>query len=113
GVAIPAKAGVHEQFMDIPQPDVVAIDAVFTFSAAVELTGDGDLVAVDVHIPLSVIQGKGYLRKSLGLSGLGAAEDDILHLRSPQVLGGLLPHDPADGVADIALPTAVGAHYRC
>ena len=38
-----------------------------------------------------------------------AAEDHILHLPSPQGPGGLLPHDPADGVRQVGLARAVGA----
>ncbi len=44
-----------------------------------------------------------------GASG-GAGEDDVLHLAAAQALGALLAHDPRQGVDDVGLARAVGAH---
>ena len=54
--------------------------------------------------------GTGDLGKAQLLTLSGAAEDDILHFPAPEGLGGLLPHDPADGIGDVGLAAAVGAH---
>ena len=53
-------------------------------------------------------------QRHLGKAHLGplrrAAEDDVLHLGAPEALAALLTHDPADGVGNIGLARAVGAH---
>ena len=57
---------------------------------------------------LGVIQNQGDLRIARLLPLQGAAEDHVLHLAAPEGLGGLLTHDPADGVGDIRFAAAVG-----
>ena len=58
---------------------------------------------------LGIVQNQGDLRVARLLSLQGTAEDDVLHLAAPEGLGGLLAHDPADGVGDIRFAAAVGA----
>ena len=53
-------------------------------------------------------------QSDLGKTHLGTllrtAENNVLHLGTAQALGALFAHDPADGVGDIGLTGAVGAH---
>ena len=57
---------------------------------------------------LRIIQDQRNLSKA-HLGALGrAAEDHILHLGAPKVLGALLAHDPADRVGNIRFSGAVG-----
>ena len=109
-VALPAQTGVHEQLVDVPEPHGVAVDEVFTLPRAVVPPGDHDLTLLHVEEAARVVQHQRDLRKAQLLAPLGTAEDDVLHLAAPEGLGGLLPHDPADGVGDVGLSTAVGAH---
>ena len=45
-----------------------------------------------------------------GLRSRGAGEDHVFHARAAQALGGLLAEHPTDGVAQVGLAAAVGAH---
>ena len=54
-----------------------------------------------------VVQDEGHLGIPRLAALSSAAEDHILHLPSPQGPGGLLPHNPADGVGDIGFSAAV------
>ena len=111
GVALPAHAGVQEQLRQVLQPDGLAVDVVFAFAAAVIAAGDGHLALLhggeDV---LRVVQHQGHLGKPHLAALLRAAENHVLHLGAPEALDALLPHHPPDGVGDIGLAGAVGAH---
>ena len=110
GIALPAQAGVHEELVDILEPDGVAVDEVLALPGAVVPPGDHDLALLHREEVAGVVQHQGDLGKAQLLALGGAAEDDILHFPAPEGLGGLLPHDPADGVGDVGLAAAVGAH---
>ena len=110
GISLPAQAGVHEQLIDVLEPDGAAVDVVLTLAGAVVPPGDHHLALLQGKQVVGIVQHQGYLGKALLLAQGGAAEDHILHLAPPQGLGGLLPHDPADGVGDIRFSAAVGAH---
>ena len=110
GVPLLAQAGVHEEFIHIPQADGLAVEEVFTLPGAVVPPGDRHLLPpVGEEIP-ALFQGEGDLGKALAAAGLGPAEDHILHLAPPEGFGGLLPQNPADGVGEVGLSAAVGPH---
>ena len=110
GVALPAQAGVHEQLVDVLQAHRAAVDVVLALPGAVVPAGHHDLALLQVKEVGGVVQHQGDLRVA-GLLALGrAAEDHVLHLAPPEGAGGLLPHHPADGVGDVGLARAVGAH---
>ena len=110
GVALPAQAGIHEQLIYVLQADGAAVDVVLTLAGAVVPAGDHDLALLQGEDVVGVVQHQGHLGKALLLAQGGTAEDHILHLTAPECLGGLLPHDPADGVGDIRFSAAVGTH---
>ncbi len=83
---------------------------IFAVAAAVVPAADGHLVGVHVQPVVGVVDGQRDGGIAHGRTGLGAAEDDVLHLGSPEALGALLAHDPADGVGDVGLAGAVGPH---
>ena len=109
GIALPAQAGVHKQLVDVPEPAGLAVDIVFALAGAVIPAGDHDLALLHGEHMAGVIQNQGDLGIARLLPLLGAAEDHVLHLAAPEGLGGLLPHDPADGVGEVGLSAAVGA----
>ena len=110
GIPLLAQPRVHEKFIDIPQADSSSIDGVFTFSGPIVPAGHRHLLPTVGQQVLALLQGEGHLGKALTLAVLGAAEDHILHLTSPQGPGGLLPQHPADGIGQIGLAAAVGPH---
>ena len=109
GVAVAAEAGVQKQLIHVLEADALAVDAVFTFAAAVVPAADDHLVGIHIQTVVGVIDGQADRSIAHGAAGLGSAEDDVLHFaRAAQLLGAGLAHDPADGVGDIALARAVG-----
>ncbi len=109
GVALLAKACVHEQLVDVPQPSGLLINIVFPVAAAVIPAGDHHLVGVIGQGSVGVVQGQSGLGEANGSPLLGTAEDHVLHFRPPEGLGALLAQHPEDGVGDIRLAGAVGA----
>ena len=110
GVALPAQARVHEQLVDVLQPDGTAVDIVLALAGAVVPPGDHHLGLLHVEDMRGVVQHQRYLGVARLLALGGAAEDHVLHLAAPEGPGGLLPHDPADGVGDIGFAGPVGPH---
>ena len=109
-MAFSAWAGVHEQLVHVPETHGVAVDEVLALSRTVVPPGDHDLALLPVKEVTGVVQHQGDFGKPQLLALGGAAEDDVLHLAAPEGTGGLLPHDPADGVGDIGFAAAVGTH---
>ena len=107
GVALPAQAGVHEQLVDVLEADGAAVDIVLALPGAVIPPGHHDLALIHGKDVAGVVQDEGHLGIPRLAALSSAAEDHILHLPSPQGPGGLLPHDPADGVGDIGFSAAV------
>ena len=109
GVALLAKARVHEQLVNVPEPGGLLIDIVFAVAGAVIPAGNHDLVGIVGQRPVGVVQCQRGLGKAHGTALLGAAENHVLHLGAPQGLGALLPQYPEDGIGDIRFAGAVGA----
>ena len=111
GVALPSKARVHEQLVDVPEAYGLLIDEIFALAAAVVTAGDHHLGLLDVGEDVgTVVQHQGDLGEAHRAALLGAAEDHILHLHTSEIFGALLPHHPADSVGNIGFPGAVGSH---
>ena len=111
GITLTAHAGIHEQLRHVFQADGLAVDVIFALAAAVVAAGDGYLALLhgreDV---LRVVDDQRHLGKTHLGTLFRAAENDVLHLGAPEALGALLAHDPADGVRNVGLAGAVGAH---
>ena len=110
GVALPAKTCVHEELVDVLQADAAAVDVVLALPRAVVPPGDHDLALLQIKEVLGVVQHQRDLGKAQLLALGRAAENNVLHLAAPEGPGGLLPHDPADGVGDVGLAAAVWSH---
>ena len=110
GIALPSQTGIHEHLMDIPKPGGLLVDIVFTVPGAVKPPGDHHLIGIVRQSPVGIVQRQGGLREAHSAALLGAAKDHILHFRAPEGLGALLAHDPENGIGDVGLAGAVGAH---
>ena len=111
-VALSAQAGVHKQLMDVPEPTGLAVDIVFTFAASIVAAGHHDLALLPGKPSFRIVQCQRDLRISHRFSLERTAENHVLHLAAAQRLGGLLPHDPADGVGNIRFSASVGSDHR-
>ena len=101
GIALPPQAGVHKQLVDVLEPGGLFVDIVFAITAAIIAAGDHHLVGIIGKRPIGVVQNQGCLGKSHGTSLLGSAEDDILHLGTPEGFGALLAQNPQNGIGNI------------
>ena len=109
GIALPTQTGVHEHLMNITQSRGLAVDIVFTVTAAVVSAGDHDLVGIIAQCPVRIIQGQSRFRKAHSRALLGTTEDHVLHLGAAEGLAALLAHDPKDRIGNIRFTGTVGA----
>jgi hypothetical protein len=108
-VHLPADAGVAEQFLDVEQAHLVAVDLVLALAGAVHTAGDRHLGVLDRQGAVGVVDGQRHLGTAQRGAAGGAGEDDVLHLAAAQALGALLAEDPRDRVDDVGLARAVRA----
>ena len=105
-----AAAGVHEQLADVLQAGLVPVEQVLAGPVPEEAPGEDDLVEVHGEEPVLVVEGEGDLGEAERLAPPGAGEEHVRHLGAPHGGGPLLAEGPLEGVHDVGLPAAVGAH---
>ena len=111
-VAVPAEARVHEELVDVLQSDLFAVDAVLGLTRTEVPAGNGDLLFVVGQAAVRVVEPQRDLRVPQRPALVRAAEDDVFHFGTAQVLRGLFAEDPADRVGNIRFSGAVRAHDR-
>ena len=111
-VAVAAEAGVHEELVDVLQSDLLAVDAVLGLTRTEVPAGNGDLFLVVGQAAVRVVEPQRDFRITQRPALVRAAEDDVFHLGTAQVLRGLFAEDPADRVGNIRFSGAVRAHDR-
>ena len=110
GIALPAQAGIHKKLVHVLEAHRAAVDVVLALPRAVVPAGDHHLVLRHLEAAVRVVQYQADLGKAQLPAPFRAAENHVLHLSAPEGPGGLLPHHPADGVREIGLARAIGAH---
>jgi len=106
-----ADTRTHEEFTDVQKAAGNLVDAVLAFAVPEQAAGDLHLAERGIGLRKSGPiggQDHGDLCHADGGGFHGSVEDDVVHLLAAQCLDPLFPHDPADGVDDIALAAAVG-----
>ena len=124
GVAFGAKAGTHEEILDIAQAGGAAIDEVFALAGTVQAAGDGDLAgalglgfidsldlaACAIAVDLGIYQRHGDVGHAERFAVARAGEDDVFHAGAAEALGRLFAEHPTDGIADVRFATPVRPH---
>ena len=110
GKALQTHAGVHKQVVDVPEAAGGLVDVVFAAPAPDGAAGDADLGKGQRQVGIGIVQHHGDLGRAQRTAGGGAGEDDVLHAVAPDGTGVAFAQHPADGVGDVALAAAVGAH---
>ena len=108
GHRVLADTRIGEEDMDIFQAARPAVDIVFTVAGAEEAPRDDDFREFRIQGVVAVIEVQRDFRCPLGPAGLGPGKDDVFRLLPPQLADILFPHDPADGIGNIALAAAIG-----
>ena len=109
-IALAAHTGVHEQLVHVLEAHHLLIDVILRLTAAVIAAGHRHLRLVTGEDMLGVVHHQRNLSKAHLITGLRTAEDHVLHLGTAELAAALLAHDPADGIGDVGLTRAVGAH---
>ena len=107
GIALAAKAGVHEQLVDVLEAGKLLIYIVFALTGAEIAAGDHDLGRLNAKAGVGIVKHECRLGVADGGALGRAAEDHVLHLRAAQRAGALLAKHPADGVGNIRFSAAV------
>jgi hypothetical protein len=110
-VHLTTDAGVGEQLLDVEQPAGLAVDGVLGAAVAEHDPADRDFGVVDRQGAVGVVDREHDLRPAERRPPGRTGEDHVLHLAAAQTLRALLAHHPGDGVDDVRLPRAVGAHH--
>ena len=109
-VGLGAEAGVHEQLVDVAQAAHLAVHEVLALAVAVQAAGHHALGSTVGAVAVEARDLQVDLGHRQRLARLAAREDHVLHRGAAQALHALLAEDPGDGVGDVALAAAVGAH---
>lgn len=87
----------------------LAVKLILAFAVAVKPSCHFHFVAVYVKDAVGVVEGERNLAKGHLPSFIGAAENDVKHLRAAHHFSRLLAENPADSVRNVAFAAAVGA----
>ena len=94
GIAVPTQPRVHEEAVEVLEPDGFPVYEILALAAAVVAAGEHDFTAVVIKNVLGIVDDQGDLGKAQGTPLLGAAKDNVLHFCAAQGLAALLAHDP-------------------
>ena len=111
GVGARVRAGAGEEVEDVAQPRDGAVQHVLALARAIELPAHRHLAPRHGERPV-VAEEQLHLGQSDGLARGRAVEDEVFHALATQRLGALLAEGPAHGLANVALPAAVGTDDR-
>ena len=109
GVTFLAHTGIHEHLIDVTKSGRLAVDIIFTVTAAVIPAGNHDFICVIGQCTVRIVQCQRCFRKTHGTAFLGSAENHVLHLGTTKRFTALLAHNPQDGIGNIRFSGAVGA----
>ena len=110
GIALAAHTGVHEQLVHVLEAHHLLIDVILRLTATVIAAGHRHLCLITGEDVLGVVHHQRNLSKAHLISRFRTTEDHVLHLGTAELAAALLTHDPADGIGDVGLTRAVGAH---
>ena len=103
GIAVPADAGIQQQFVDILQPADLAIDGVFAVARPVIPPADHHFFGFQVQGVVGIVQRQTDRGIAHGPPPPGPAEDHIFHLAgAAQLAAAGLSQHPPDGVGQVA-----------
>ena len=110
GQGPPSQPGIRQKGHHVLQPAVLPVDGIFAVPAPEHPALEAHLVEIHRQGVVRVVEHQVHFRHAHGTAAAAAGEDHVLHFGAPEVLYALFPHDPPDGVGDIAFAAAVGAH---
>ena len=110
GVSGATHSSVGEQTVDVLQAATGFVQEIFGIAITVNASRYPHLMPGDPEL----LRALGEIQRNFGeterLAGLGAVENDISHLAAAERFGRLFTQNPADGVADVGLPAAIGTN---
>ena len=116
-ICVVPHTGIHEHLADILEPARGLIDKVLALPAAKQPAANGDnFCAILVGAAIwpqyagGITEDQRHFHHAGRTPGGRAVEDDVHHLVATKAPGRLFTKNPLDGIHDVALAAAVGAH---
>ena len=109
GVALFPDADAVQKRDDVFEAAGLHIEQILALARTVQAAGHGDFVVLDVEHSVRVVEYQRDFAVRERTARLRAAENDVLHGRAAQGLGGLLAEHPTHRVGNVALAAAVGS----
>ena len=106
-----ADTGIHEQSLNVLQAGRLTVDEIVAGAFAVKATHDRDFGEGRTQFLFAISEDQLDFALRERLATVGACEDDVLHRRGAEGLGGLFAQDPADGVDDVGLAATIGSDH--
>ena len=102
--------GIHKKILDIFQPALHIIQAIFAFTAFIKFAGNGNRIKFGRKQVPCIFKCQAHFRKTAGRAGFRAIEHKALKVFAAQVADLLFTDHPANAVNDIAFTATVGAN---
>ena len=97
--------------MDIAQAAFLVVDQVLAGTVAMYAAGHDDFGIFRIQGTITIINNDGNFGKAHGGTFFGTAENHVLHLAHTERRSFLFAQDPADGIRNVGLATAVRSHH--
>ena len=105
-----ADAGIQEQVLDIFQPALNIIEAVFTFAAFIKFACYGNGAEFGGKQVPGILKSEAYLSQAAGTAGFGTIENQTFQVFGTEMRDLLLSYYPPDRIYYITFATAVRPH---
>ena len=101
GIRVGTDTRIQEERGNVFQSAGYVVEAVFTFSSAIEQAGESHRIVLGGQQVARVFEGQGDLCQAGSFALLRAVEDDAEHLVQAKFLAALFPEYPADSIYNI------------
>ena len=108
-----ANTRISKQKMNVFQTARPLVNKEFTFAGAENPPCYDDFRKFDIELMIAIVKIQGYFCRSLGTPFFRTGKNNVLRLLTAQLADILFPHDPADGIGNIALAAAVRSDDSC
>ena len=111
-VLLPSDPGIVQQFLQVEKSARRPVERVFRFARSEQGASDSHLSRLGGQGPRLVVDDQGDECAAQRRPAISSREDDIFHALASQRAGPLSAEHPCDGVDDVRLAAAVGAHHH-
>ena len=110
-ISVHTDTGIHDQFPNVPQTALGAVDIVLAFTGTIHSPGDLHFGKIHWKTGVTVVDQQRDFRHPPGFSRSRSGKDHFVHFSAAQRLRTLFAQYPADRITDVAFTTAVWTYY--